>query len=368
MITFIRTELAHGLSLASKVLANREVIPSLTCFLFEAENDVCTIQATNLKESIQVRVSCQSDNKEVFALNGRIALNVIDRLDSETVDFTITDKVAVQHDKGKATLLTTPIVNMPQFPTYPADNSIKIDRIDFIDALKLIGFAVSQDALDLEHKRSALFKVEGERFVLAGAGITGLLSKASGAALGAPREALLPASALKQLPYILMGIYEDSIELSDTENQFFLNTKTASYAFGKSHGTFQNIDLVLARNADTKCDISSRDILDAIDRIMVFSGMVLTSGMKSHPSSLDFTLDSLKFFAQERDIGAIEETIPITLRGEPIQVKYDLKKLREIFARMDTECTFGITAERFLKVEKSGSVTGTMMLSSLKNL
>lgn len=330
------TELYNRLQSIGRVINSKSALPILDCFLFELENGVLSITAsdneTTLETSLQV---VEYDTNGQFAIGSKSILDAIKELPEQPIVFNVNEStmsIAIEYMNGKYNMVGQQADEYPtaavlgESPvgfTMPANVLLDgINRTIFATAddelrpvMNGIYFDITTESITLVasdgHKlvRYRLFDVKGEEK----------------AAFILPKK---PANILKGL----LGKEADDITIAfDSRNAIF-TTPNHRMVCRLIEGRYPNYNSVIPTNNPFKVNVNRQAMLSALRRVSV------CSSASSSLVKLRLQSNEVDISAQDIDFAAsAEEKIVCDYNGDAMSIGFKSTFLIDIINNISGE-------------------------------
>lgn len=144
--------LSSKLQTLSKVIANKNAIAILDCFLFEIKNNQLTITASDSENTIHCIIELDSaDGEASFAVNNQTIIDAVKELPEQPLSLDVNmneQKIYITYQNGSYNFPIFSAEEYPRVQTVSSDaTTIVIDSNILVDAITRSLFATAQDEL-----------------------------------------------------------------------------------------------------------------------------------------------------------------------------------------------------------------------------
>lgn len=313
---------------AGRARSNKKTIPILGCAYLEARDGKLTVRCTDLESLIQVTVPAQVEGEGVAVLPWATLYRILCHVPKEHVALEVDDKMRTATLRWGFSRYRLYGFDPEQYPGLPdiGGSSFTVDAADLRLALRRTAYAVSKDLT---------------RPWITGVHLVGLKDRVRLLAVDGVRIAwaTLPVQA-PEVNVILSGAglltqflpqkpgTEARVSIDDTH----LTVEVDGLLFRSRSidGEFPDVMRLIPSNpAQTKATVNRMDLLMALRRVPVLSwgGTALFT----------FKGDTLTLSGKSEEVGDLEEAIPCTLEGGPLETGFNCAFLADALAPWSCE-------------------------------
>jgi DNA polymerase-3 subunit beta len=330
------TELYNRLQSIGRVINTKSTLPILDCFLFNLENGVLSITAsdneTTLETSLQV---VEYDTNGQFAIGSRNILDAIKELPEQPIVFNVNESnvnIVIEYMNGKYNMVGQQADEYPT-PAVLGENpvSFAMPSSVLLDGINRTIFATADDELrpvmngiyfDINTDFITLVASDGHKLVR-----YNLFSVKSEekAAFILPKK---PANILKGL----LGKEADDITIAfDSRNAIF-TTPTHNMVCRLIEGRYPNYNSVIPQNNPFRITVNRQAMLSALRRVSV------CSSASSSLVKLRLQNNEIHISAQDIDFAAsAEEKIICDYSGDTMSIGFKSTFLIDIINNISGE-------------------------------
>lgn len=320
-----------------KVAGKRTTLPVLSHILVSSSDRELTVSASNLEQSIKTSALIDSDEKMSVLVPAGIFMNIIDSLDSDTVNISVSDTDIVSTVNVSCGSSSYDIVSLPpnEFPMPPVvvpDATFKIAGTELLRAIEMTKFAVSRDE-SRAILMGVLFHINTDSELRLVSTDTHRLCvykcQPVSAKIDTDIKKIVPIDAIIELSRCLSGDTV-TVEFSNNFAKFVVgNTVLITRLID---GTFPAYERVIPASFKSKLDVETDALIDVLKRIQVISN---TCGNRA---IFDFSPDGVKISAESMSVGKATELVPGKYDGEPLRIginsRYMLDALTAFTSKM----------------------------------
>lgn len=274
-LEILQEELAHGLSLVSRVVATKGQLPVLANVLLEAETDGLSIVATNLELGLRVRVGGKVSEPGSITIPARQLAEFISALKGGSVLLTTKDeKLDIQAGRYKGSFAGISASEFPVVTKLPSDGVVEVKKDIFTTAATQVAFSAATD-----ESRPVLtgvrFMVRDSQLVLmATDGFR--LSRHTVPLTGAGERLhslILPARTLFELARLFPEGRKDSVAVyvSEGSNQVVFGYDKVELTSRVLEGNFPDVERIIPSEYKTTVSIDVEPLLQAVRAASIFA-------------------------------------------------------------------------------------------------
>jgi len=332
-----RDELARGLARVQGIIERRTTQPMLAHVLLHATDEGLRMTATDTEVAFIGDLAANVEKPGQLAVDAANLFQIVRALPEPTVQLTISGGKRLEVHSGRAhfRLPGHAAEDFPPLPAFDATGAAKITEGELRRMVEQTSFSVATDDVryGLNGAHLEQVDVEGVPYLRMVATDGHRLSAASALFTGelelTPRM-LVPRKALTVLRKLLDG-EEDEVELGFGEGAIRLHRPHQTFWFRLLDGEFPDYRAVVPTENKHHAMIQRSVISSALRRV----GILVQD--RARAVRFAFSEDELEIEVQNVDRGEIRETIPIELKGDPIQVGFNAKYLGEVLGAQSGE-------------------------------
>ncbi|MCS7054042.1 MAG: DNA polymerase III subunit beta [Ignavibacterium sp.] len=303
----------------------------LTNFLFDINDGLLTVYATDLEVSIKSQMDIASDKNKQFVVPAKLLFDTIREFPDTIVTISLENnqQLKLKTDRGTYNLNYFETKDYPEIPVIESGNEIIISADDLNRAFNITSFAASDE--DIRPAMTGIlldFAEDGLRFVATdGHRLVKYLKKSYQTEL--LERYIIPRKAIHII----------SKFLTDSEVKINLTKNLASFKFSDIElvtklisDKYPNYNSVIPLENENLLTINRADLLSTIRRMMVFA----TEGNKQIKLNINSTDLSISIENVDTSASATE-TIDCEYNGEPMVIGFNVFYLNDIVTHIDSE-------------------------------
>ena len=341
-----KLELLQLLTIVGPVVSTNSSLIVLTGVLIKAENDKIIVQANDSQEAIECSASALIEQQGEVLVSFKLFDDIIKRLQDGIVSLELkTNPDGMQNlviNAGAASFMikTLKSDDFPRFPQLKEINTIQLPFNEFSQAVKLAGFAASEDqsslsicGVFLKSIGNILEIVSTDSFRLARAQVN--LSTA-------PVEDFSVKASKKYFKNIISAPKTtDLITISTNSNQIITKYQNITYVARRIEGEYINYTTFLPSEFDNELTINTKNFQQSIDRVLPLCGKDTPIKIKA---SCD--LDTCEISATSKDNESALELVQSKLTGNDMEIKLNNYFFNDGLRRFpDTDITIKYTSK-----------------------
>jgi DNA polymerase III subunit beta len=320
-ISVARADLLRELTATQSVVERRTTIPILSNFLFEAGDNVVTITATDLDQSL--RTSCVAKVKKPGACTvpARRLYDYVKLLPDGDISIRLMENHWVQIRSGRSNtkMVGMARANFPQVPTFPEVGAVKLAIATLKQLIAKTIFSISNEesrytlngAL-LVMKAESLTMVATDGHRLAHIEKTGETVDVTG-----EKRTLVPRKALGELLSLLAATEDEHLWFAEDETTLYFKVGGRVLTSRKLTGQFPNYEAVMPRDNNKFAVVRAEELAAAIQRVAQFADE------RSGAVKMKLEQNELKISSSSTDAGESEDTIETPYSFDPLGVGFN---------------------------------------------
>ncbi len=339
-ITITKQKLARYLSYTDAITSSKTTVPVLTNILLNAEDNILSLQSSNLETGISITDTIDMSEPGALAVNGKKLSGIIRELPDQDVNLKtdehnrLTIKSTSTDIKAKFVIAGILKEDFPKVKTEPEDEYIQIKADEFKKMIKKVIFSVSTDenkysltGVFLEKNDDGLNMVstDGKRLSLVWRKKDDLKIKAD--VFHIPHDGVIVPKIV--LTEIIKYPFEiDIISVGFSKNQIFFFYDNIHITSNLIEGKFPDYKKIVPEQRDNYF-ISDKNLLyNAIKRVSVLVDE------SYNQVKLSIMKNKLLISSKNPSLGGAVEEIPVEYTGEDIDIAlnyiYMIDCLKEI--------------------------------------
>ena len=327
------TSLSSHLQVVSRVIASKNTIPVLDCFLFELQGNLLKITAadseTRMITSVEVR---EVEGEGVFAILSKNLLESLKELPDQPITFDIDDatlEMFIYYENGKYNFIGQNGDEYPRAKPLKDDaTKLEISAENLLSGISRTLFATAEDELR-PIMNGILFDISETDITFVASDGHKLVRFKNFSAKGNEKASLIlpkkPANLLKTVLPKETG----NVTISFDENNAYITMEHLMIISRLIEGRYPNYNGVIPKDNPFKITIDRLLFVNALKRVSVFSNP------GSSLIKLQLLPNSIFISAQDIDFStSAEETVACVYEGEEISIGFKGTYLIEILSNI----------------------------------
>lgn len=323
--------LQKHLSNISGVIASNPVVPILENFLFELENEVLTITASDLQTSITTKVDVDSNEVGSLAIPSKILLDTLKNLPEQPITLSLdldTYSIELISENGHYKLAGENATDFPKVPFVTSEHAINIPSEVLIGAITNTIFAVSTDELrlamtgiylDATPSSTTFVATDGHRLVRVRR--TDIVSEET-------KSVIIPKKALNLLKSSLPSS-EMHVEVNLTETNAFFSYGSTQMICRLIDERYPDYENVIPTGNPNMLTINRTELLRSLKRIAIYANK------STNQVRLKISDDELLISAEDLDFSnEANENLICEYNGTPLEIGFNAKFLLEMLTNL----------------------------------
>lgn len=300
-------------------LVSKVIDDTLKCIKI-IPRDGIEFQGTDLETFVSIKLNnVRYEGDEAFLVDGVILSEIIDSFKEETASFEFENgKLKITSGKAKFSLPSNVSQRFPQIEKLTSEE-MQMKRSLFFKMLD-VAYCASKDikafaGLNLKCADSLLRAVASDGYRLA---IIEVI-----APFKANFDFIISNKSVKIIQKFISKIDDEQITFRFNYPNFQVESNDAFIQVRTLNEDFPNISKILDTKHILNVSYRAPDFLEALDRVMVITKRDADKVL------LDIQPDFIRFYAEGKEVGNIDISIPAFLEGEPIKIYFNPKFLYE---------------------------------------
>ena len=327
------SSLLKHLQSISGVLSTSNSLPILDNFLFEIEDGLLKVSASDLETTMRTTLEVEAKESGKIAVPAKLLLDVLKNLPDQPCTFLV-DKtnysVEIAYDNGKSKMVGYNGEEYPRTPGIENANTIKVSGDIISKAINKTIFASGND--ELRPVMSGVFcqfTPTDITFVATDAHKLVRYRRTDSQATGSS-SFILPKKPLNLLKSNLNGSEEVQIEYNESNAVFTFNDIVLVCRL--IDGKYPNYEAVIPKENPNVLTIDRLQFLGSLKRVSIFSNKT------THQVKLRLIGSELSLFAEDVDFSnEASERLTCNFDGDDLEIGFNSRFLVEMLASIDTE-------------------------------
>jgi len=320
-----RAALLEALTVAASVVPSRTPKPVLQNLKLKAEDNVLTIEATDLEVSIRYRdVQVQVEDPGSTLVPADKFLSIVRETQDDTISISLEGNEA--HIKGADSffkIFTQNPAEFPELPTVEGEPDVELtasvlkqlaSQTLFAAAREGTRYAFNGVLTTLDKQQLVMVATDGRRLALSRGDVIQVFRDVKGAPFP---KAIIPARSVNLVDKLLSDL-ESNVSIKLTENQAVFTTTNAVLTTSLLEGQFPPYEDVIPKEADKRMIASTADLLSAVRR----AALLTTDDTKG--VRLDFSKEKgLILQSRSAEAGEARVDFACKFEGQPVSIGFN---------------------------------------------
>ncbi len=326
--------LLKQISAINGVITTNPVVPILENFLFEINDGILTVTASDLQTSMITEIAVESKETGSIAVPARILLDTLKNLPEQPVTFSIDEEtysIEISSDNGRYKLAGENATDFPKVPSVSDDFSVDISSDILGKAINNTIFATSNDELrpamtgvyvNLTDTNTTFVATDSHRLIRYRRVD---VASDNGTTIIIPRKAL--------------NLLKSTLPAENTNVSLEFNVANAFFKFENIRlicrlidERFPDYENVIPSDNNIKMSINRGELLSSLRRIAIYANKT------THQVRLKITGSELQVSAEDLDFSnEANERLSCEHEGDDIEIGFNAKFLIEILTHIDSD-------------------------------
>ncbi len=331
-----RDVLYKNLSAISGVLCTNSTLPILDNFLFTIEGDKLTLTASDLDSTMSAVIELSNvEGEGAVAVPSKILLETLKLIPETPIVFAIDEESKVVKFTAANGEYDSPCFagdEYPQIKRMEQSNSFEIDSNILHRAISKTLFASGNDELR-PNMMGVLCELSSECITFVATDAHKLARyRNTSVKTDDFTSFILPKKPISQLKNVLLGLSEPvKVEYSSESNHIQFSFGNITLFSSLKEGKYPNYEAVIPTDNPNVFIVSREDFLKSIRRVGIFSNQ------STFQVRVSLNEETTTISAEDIDYSnKAEESISGTFVGEPMNIGFNSRFLREMLENMDS--------------------------------
>ena len=336
-VSCLQENLAKGLGIVGRSVANRSTLPVLGNVLLATDGDRLKLSATNLETGINCWIGAKVEEAGAVTIPARLLTDFVNSLPPERIDLILNEETQTLNTRCAHFEANLKGIDSQEFPVVPGLDAgkeiIRLDPVSLKQMINQVAFAAATD-----ESRPILTGV------LAHFGPDTLtMSAADGFRLSTKSiplthpvdeefEVIIPARALTELSRII-GDQEEPIQivLTASSNQILCHLDGVDLVSQLIEGKFPDVTQIIPTTYTTRTVLDARNFLKAA-RVSYLFARDAANIVKVDvtPGNDELAIGKLSLTATSQELGDNVSELDVSVEGDSIEIAFNAKYLIDI--------------------------------------
>lgn len=324
--------LLRHLQSISGVLNTSNTLPILDNFLFDIQNGLLTVSASDLETTMITKLEVQSEENGKIAIPAKLIMDVLKNLPEQPCTIRSnkeTSQIEIAYDNGKSKMVGFNGDEFPKLPTIENKNDIRFSGDILVKGINKTLFATGND--DLRPVMSGVyFQFSPSDITLVATDAHKLVRyRRTDADTKGSAAFILPKKPLTMLKGNLRGDEEVLLEYNESNAVFTFNDIVLVCRL--IDGKYPNYEAVIPKENPNVLTVDRQQFLSSIKRVSIFSNKT------THQIKLRLAGSELSLFAEDIDFSnESNERLTCNYDGDDMEIGFNSRFLLEMLTNLDT--------------------------------
>ncbi|TMA42688.1 MAG: DNA polymerase III subunit beta [Deltaproteobacteria bacterium] len=315
-------EFSRALYRAQGIVEKKSTMPILASVLLEATEDGrMRVSAFDLEIGVTGTHPCEVRKGGSVALKHKELYDIVRALPEKSAVLRreANNRVRLTSGAAEFNIVGQPAEDYPPFPRSEKVNFVPVDPTALLEMIEKTQFAISAD--ETRHNLNGVFFESGEgdvRMVATDGHRLSLVQRRLEGQFNLKRGVIVPRKGLFELRRLLSEDQTGTCELGFTETSGVFRRGDVTMVMRLIDGVFPDYQQVIPKEAD---------------RTMT----LLSSDRSTNAVRFELQEGSLKVTSQNPDLGDAKEEIPVSYKGQPLQIGFNARYLMDVLQVVDAE-------------------------------
>lgn len=315
------------------VINANTVLPILEDFLFEVDNKVLTVVATDLETVMRIQLDVEAQENGRICIPARILMDSLKNISDQPLSFNIDKNFAVEitTGNGKYKVMGEDPNNFPKEPVADDTTSFTMTSTALVTAINKTLFAVSND--DLRAAMTGVFFDLNEKYIQFVATDAHRLVRYKRTDVSCPKNDsfIVPKKPLNLLKSALPD-NNDELTLNYNNNHLFVQHGTTRMSCRLIDARFPDYKVVIPVDNPYKLTLHKSDFQSALRRVSVFSNK------STNQVVMNIQGTELQLAAQDIDFSFEgNERLKCNYDGDDLAIAFNARFLIEMLNAADSD-------------------------------
>lgn len=328
-----KASLLKGVSIVSKAVPSRTIMPILNCILIDASANEIKLTANDMELGIETVIEGEIVERGIIALDAKFFSEIVRKLPDNDVVIESDDtfQTTITCEKAKFNIVGKSGEDFSYLPYIEKNESISISQFTLKDVVRQTIFSIADndtnklmtgELFEINENRLRVVSLDGHRISIRNIELKESYS---------PLKVVVPGKTLQEISKILTGEAEDMVDIFFADNHILFEFDETKVVSRLIEGEYFHIDQMLSSDYDTKVKINKREFLSCIDRatLLIREGDKKPIILNIQDGSLQLKINSF--------VGSMNEEIEIEKEGKDLLIGFNPKFFIDALRVIDDE-------------------------------
>ncbi len=342
-ISCLQENLAKGLSIIGRAVANRSTLPVLSNVLLATDNDRLMLTANNLEIGINCWVNAKIEEEGAVTVPARLLTEFVNSLPPERIDLALdepTQTINLRCAHFEANLKGIDAQEFPRVPSLDAGGEIinlepaalkqLIHQVTFAAAVEESRPVLTGIRAEFQHDRLAMSGTDGFRLSTKNIPLAHSIDE--------PFEVIIPARALAELSRIIADQEEPvQIAVTPAQNQILFHLNNIDFVSQLIEGRFPDVSQIIPKGHNTHTVLDTASFLKAA-RVSYLFARDAANIVKVDvtPGEDELVGGRLLLTATSQELGDNISELEANVQGDGVEIAFNAKYLIDVLNVLDS--------------------------------
>jgi DNA polymerase-3 subunit beta len=334
-VTVLQENLARGLSIVSRAVSPRSILPVLANVLIATDEGRLRLSATNMELGITCWIGAKIDEEGSTTVPARTFTDLVNTLSDKQVDMTLnvrTQTLNVRSGASTTDLKCLDAQDFPVMPVYDESQGLQINVTELKEMIQQVVFAASDDQAR-PVLTGVLVNIKGNKITMAAADGFRLSVRKSdlSSTVAKPINAIIPSRAMSELARVASdGDQVVTMVLPPGRGQVIFRLRDIELVSQLIDGNFPDYEQIIPRRFETRAVLSTSAFLKAVKQAEIFAreGSFIARINLNPGDGLQSGF--VEIFGQSEETGSNQNQVSASIEGESLLIAFNVRFLREV--------------------------------------
>jgi len=342
-VSCLQENLAKGLSIVGRSVANRSTLPVLGNVLLATDGDRLKLSATNLETGINCWIGAKVEEEGAITIPARLLTDFVNSLPPERIDLALNEETQTLNTRCAHFEANLKGIASQEFPAVPGLDAgkeiIHLDPVALKQMINQVAFAAATDE-SRPILTGVLAHFGSENLSMSAADGFRLSTKSIPLSHSIDQEfdAIIPARALTELSRII-GEQEEPVQvtLTTSSNQILFHLDDVDLVSQLIEGKFPDVTQIIPPGHTTRTVLDSRNFLKSA-RVSYLFARDAANIVKVDvtPGDGELVGGQLALTATSQELGDNISELDSSVEGDAVEIAFNAKYLIDILNVLDS--------------------------------
>jgi len=336
-----KKELLNSLQKINRVIPARSTLPILSCVLFEIKKKTLFLRATDLEQTILIKIDITSSLEGKLAIPVKTLLEITQEIPDENLNISINpeNKVEIKTDFGNYSIMGKTANEFPEMPSVENPVIIKMEKNELNEIIQDTLYATSRDEMKIS-LQGVCINVDGKQITSVATDGFRLVKRVSKTKEENTYngQVIIPT---KFLTILQSHLTDNNLKLILCSNHIQIDNGNTTLVSRIIREKYPDYESIIPSDNDKIAVINKNDLLSAVKRVSIFSNRTTRQ--------IALTFENNKAIITTEDpenITSGHEELICEYKEESITIGFNANYLKEMLNHQSTE-------EVFIKLKSS---------------